>query len=372
LKKLTSKQIDPDLLDFYLKELRKEGAQVIDITNPYEVFRLKHYDSTIIAYSSGKITYLNTEDLNNLFDNINQRIGVQEKRIRKTSPKSMNIPKITSIKIKKELIPDLINKMTKSNYEIIPIKSQHESQRYKKENFNTIIYKTGSIVYTIEPEIIEIIKELLFSDYKNNNEILIGQDETGKGEWWGPMTVASVAMKVSDIIDLQLMGVMDSKKLKDQKINYLFNEIQKKAVSLRVISIGTKRFNELYEQFHSEDKVLDDLLAWGHSKALEEVLGNSNIDLRGSKVIIDEFNKIKTQERIKSLIDKNNLLIIQEHKADVNFPIVSIASICARYARNIGVNDLEKKYKINFKNSNPNDLIKLKNCEEFIKTAYIK
>jgi len=369
---MTSIKVDSELLSFYLNELKKEGAVVLEPTNPYEVFRLKLYDITIVAYNSGKITYLNTMELNNLFSVINQRMDLQDKRVKKPLPKTKDIPNITSMKIKKELISALVNKMTNSEYQEIPTKSQHESHRYNKDNFNIIVYKTGSIVYSIEPEIIAIIKELLFSDYKDNNEILIGQDETGKGEWWGPMTIASVAMKVSDIIDMQLIGALDSKKLKEQKINYLFKEIQKKAVSLRVISIGTKRFNELYKQFHSEDKVLDDLLAWGHSKALDEVIKNSDIDLKGSKVIIDEFSKIKTQERIKTLIEKNKLVVIQEHKADVNFPIVSIASICARYTRNTIVNELEKKYNINFKNSNPKDLIKLKNYEEFIKVAYIK
>jgi len=372
LKKLTSKKIDPNFLEFYLKELRKEGAQVLDVTNPFEAFRLKIYDTTIIAYNSGKITYLNIEKINNLLENIDQRIDVQMKKNKIALSEPINTPNITSMKIKKELIPDLVEKMTNSAYKELPIKSQYESHRYNKENFNIIIYKSGSIVYNIEPEILVIFRELLFNDYINDDEILIGQDEAGKGEWWGPMTIASVAMKVNDIIDLQIMGAMDSKKLNDQKIANLFTEIQRRSISMRIIPIGCHRFNELYKQFHSEEQVLDDLLAWGHAKALKVVIENSNVNLKGSKLIIDEFNKIKTKQRINYLVKENNLLVTQEHKADLKYPIVSIASICAKHVRNLEVKDLERKFNIKFQNADPKELSKIANHEEFIKIAYIK
>ena len=374
LKKLISKKIDPVLFDLYLNELKTEGADVLETTNPYEVFRLRFNESIIIAYNSGKITYLNTEIMKNLFVIIDQRIGTQkiDKKNIFLKSKKIYLPKITSMKIKMDLIAELITKVENSTYTKIPTKSKYEINRFKKDQNTIIIYKTGSVVFNIETEVINILKELITRDYKDISEILIGQDETGKGEWWGPMTIASVAMKVSDIIELQIMGAMDSKKLNEQKISYLFSETQKRAISMRVIPIGAERFNELYEEFHSEDQVLDDLLAWGHTKALDEVIQNSNVDLNGSKLIIDEFNKIKTQKRIESLVKKNNLKIIQEHKADVKYPIVSIASICAKHVRNLEVKDLEEKFNIKFKNSNPKELLKIENCKEFLKLAYIK
>lgn len=373
MKKLTSRKLNPENLNFYLEEFRREGANILETTNQYEVFRIRLYDSTIVAYSSGKITYMNTDEMNNILDKIKKKIGTQKISNKTLSEiKIKDIPMTTSMKIKKESLPDLVDKILNSAYTEISKKSQHEYNRFKKNQYSVIIYKTGSIVFTIELEIINIIKELLINNYDDINEILIGQDEAGKGEWWGPMTIASVAMKVSDIIELQIIGAMDSKKLNDQKIGYLFTEIQKRAISMRVIPIGCQRFNELYKQFHSEELVLDDLLAWGHAKALEVVLENSNVNLNGSQLIIDEFNRIKTKQRIKHLVEENNLLVIQEHKADVKYPIVSIASICAKHVRNIEVKDLERKFKIKFQNTNPKELLNIENCEEFIKLAYIK
>ena len=370
---MTSRKLDTEMLGFYFNEFKKEGAVILETTNPYEVFRIQLHDSIVVAYTSGKITYINTDDMNNLLDKIKNRISPQKtKNDSSLRIKSKKTPIITSMKIKKELLSDLNDKILISNYTEISTKSPHEYNRFKKFQFTVTIYKTGSIVFTTESEIINILKELLISDYEDINEILIGQDEAGKGEWWGPMTIASVAMKVSDIIELQILGAMDSKKLTEQKISYLFTEIQKRAISMRVIPIGAERFNELYDEFHSEDKVLDDLLAWGHTKALNEVLFNSEVDLVGSQLIIDEFNKIKTQKRIKSLVEEKNLQIIQEHKADVKFPIVSIASICAKHVRNLEVKDLENEFKIKFQNSNPKELLKMKNCEKFLKLAYIK
>ena len=369
---MISEKLDPDILNFYLEEFRKEGAIILETTNPYEVFRIRLYDSIIVAYSSGKITFMNTDEMNNLFNEIKKRIGIQDIDNNTSKIKSKNIPLITSMRIKKELLSDLVKKTSNSKYIEIRTKSSHEYKRFKKNQFTVIIYNTGSIVFTIESEIINMIKELLINNSENTNEILIGQDEAGKGEWWGPMTIASVAMKVSDIIELQIMGAMDSKKLNEQKIGYLFSETQKRAISMRVIPIDSERFNELYKEFHSEDQVLDDLLAWGHTKALDEVIQNSSEDLNGTKLIIDEFNKIKTQKRINSLVTENNLEIIQEHKADVKYPIVSIASICAKHVRNLVVKDLEKKFNIKFQNSNQKELLKIENCEKFLKLAYIK
>ncbi|MHA1874813.1 MAG: hypothetical protein ACTSUC_00030 [Promethearchaeota archaeon] len=370
MKKLTSIEVDPRNLNFVLKELKKVvGIEFLDTRSQYEAFRFKYRNSTIIGYTSGKISFINESDIKTLImgiiRKINEKEGGQENTIKASN-------QIITVRLKQELITKLKDEIEKSDFKVVGVKSSYEFCRFRFKNFYIIIYHSGAVVFKKNDNIISIIRKLLLESYKESDKILIGQDEAGKGEWWGPMAIASVALRIEDIVDLQILGITDSKRLNEPKINYLFKEIQRRAVGLRVIDIGPKRFNELFEQFHDEEKVLDDLLAWGHYKALSSLVVDTKESIAGCKVVIDEFNKIKTEERIKSLINKFQFKVIQQHKADITFPIVSAASICAKFVRNKLVKKLELKYKINFKEIDPKTILKLKDVSEIAKIAYLK
>ena len=106
----------------------------------------------------------------------------------------------------------------------------------------------------------------------------IGVDESGKGDFFGPLVVAACYVGPEHLAELD--GVKDSKKLTDAQALRLSVAIAR-ACPHSVLSIGPEKYNELYARF----KNLNHLLAWGHARAIENVLEVHPADL----VISDQF-----------------------------------------------------------------------------------
>ncbi len=92
----------------------------------------------------------------------------------------------------------------------------------------------------------------------------IGVDESGKGDFFGPLVVAGCY--VEPTWATKLTGVVDSKKVTDKNAVRLA-EVIKELCPHYVLVIMPRRYNELY----SEIKNLNRLLEWGHAKVIEEV-----------------------------------------------------------------------------------------------------
>lgn len=98
-----------------------------------------------------------------------------------------------------------------------------------------------------------------------------GIDESGKGDFFGPLAVACVYVESESVADgLERLGVKDSKLIKsDAKIRELAPKIAA-AVHGRfgVVLVGPEAYNRLYRSIGN----LNRLLAWGHARALENML----------------------------------------------------------------------------------------------------
>ena len=95
----------------------------------------------------------------------------------------------------------------------------------------------------------------------------IGLDETGKGDYFGPLVVVAAAVERKHVPLLVELGVADSKKLTDKKIAIIAKEIQHICPNERLV-IGPEKYNELYARIGN----LNALLGWAHAKALESAL----------------------------------------------------------------------------------------------------
>jgi ribonuclease HIII len=159
----------------------------------------------------------------------------------------------------------------------------------------------------------------------------IGVDESGKGDFFGPLVVA--ACYVGDEHLAELEGVKDSKKLTDPMSLKLAASIRR-VCPHAVIAIGPSKYNELYRSFNNLNK----LLAWGHARAIENVLEQQSADL----VISDQF--ANPAELKRRLFEKGKTITLQSMvraEADI---AVAAASILARAEFLIRLKRLGEEY----------------------------
>lgn len=267
-------------------------------------------------------------------------------------------------------------------------KSVHEDIRYQLQNYLLIVYKSGKVVYHVYSEFNSILQkysidfieklpeEIITKDEQFfSYDLIIGQDEVGKGEMYGPMITGSVAIKPDQINEFKRKGIRDSKAIRSKtKIQELSQFIEQNAVAISVSRLYPKRFNELFKAMKEEDKNLNDLLAWQHSNALKlilEELSTKKLETKKILLIIDEFDAFKTDQRIKKLIT-NNIKVRQSTKAESLSVAVAAASIVAKDKRNTYVKKIEEKYAIRLNNSTVKSLVDHPESNEFLKLSFIK
>lgn len=145
----------------------------------------------------------------------------------------------------------------------------------------------------------------------------IGVDESGKGDYFGPLVIA--ACYVADEHLAELEEVRDSKKLTDAKSLQL-DVVIRRTCPHAVIAIGPQKYNELYERMRNLNK----MLAWGHARAIENVLEKQQCDL----VISDQFADPAGLKR--ALFEKGRTVeLISMVRAEAD-TAVAAASILAR------------------------------------------
>ncbi len=172
---------------------------------------------------------------------------------------------------------------------------------------------------------------------------VIGTDESGKGDYFGPLVCAAVCVDEITAGELRSVGVRDSKTCSDREIKELADKIKELcAGKFEVIEISPEKYNRLYEQMDKEGKNLNTLLAWGHAKAIEELL--HNVDC--TTAIADQFadkrfiiGKLQAKGR--------TIRLIQMHKAEQNIAVAA-ASVLARARFLEKIAAMSKKYAMTF------------------------
>ncbi len=176
----------------------------------------------------------------------------------------------------------------------------------------------------------------------------IGVDESGKGDFFGPLVIAGVLTDEKNAKYFTELGMKDSKKLSDKKILYFAQEIKKNAPH-SVIAISNGRYNELY----SNIKNLNKLLAWGHARAIENILEKNTCEY----ALSDKFGD---ESLIKNALMKNGRSIKLEQMVRAESDIaVAAASILARATFVQKMETMENSYGIKFP----------KGCSGLVKTA---
>lgn len=153
----------------------------------------------------------------------------------------------------------------------------------------------------------------------------IGTDESGKGDYFGPLVIVGVWADKSLAEALAEIGVRDSKKLSDAQCQKLATAIRELCHGkYHVVEISPERYNQLHDQLVGEKKNLNHLLAWGHARAIESLLSKQSCD----QAIADQFGDEKYIA--SKLMEKGRTLnLLQTPKAE-RFIAVAAASVLAR------------------------------------------
>lgn len=265
--------------------------------------------------------------------------------------KKMNVPmKITSLIIDNYEIEKLKNLIKVNKLKTTPPTSEHELLRIDDGEIRVILYKSGKLVYNDSEASRKILDIILKKEDKY--DYVLGSDETGKGEWYGPLVIVATALTPEEIIELRRLGVKDSKAIKKPKLLELAKNLIKMDFQRHSIKLSPVTYNKLYSNFHKEGKTMNDMMAWAHSRVIQELL--DKIEFGKAKVIIDKFDFEKTEYRLGG-IDKTNLKIIQKSGAESETPVAA-ASIIAKYLFEMEVDKLDDKYGIDIRKSRPEDL----------------
>lgn len=165
----------------------------------------------------------------------------------------------------------------------------------------------------------------------------IGVDESGKGDFFGPLVIAGVLVDEKSAELFAELGIKDSKKITDKKILTL-EPIIKEHAPHSVIAISNGKYNELYGNM----KNLNKLLAWGHARTIENILEKHAC----TYAISDKFgNDHFIQD---ALMKKGRLIKLDQMVRGESDIAVAAASILARAAFVHKIADMQCQYGINF------------------------
>jgi ribonuclease HIII len=152
-----------------------------------------------------------------------------------------------------------------------------------------------------------------------------GVDESGKGDFFGPLVISGVYVDRGIARKLLDAGVQDSKRIgTDARIRALGETIRKAAGRLvETVLIGPQRYNELYEKFGNLNK----LLGWGHARVIENLLAKKPDCPRA---LSDQFADARVVEQ--SLLRHGRKIDIEQRPKAESDIAVAAASILAREA----------------------------------------
>lgn len=147
----------------------------------------------------------------------------------------------------------------------------------------------------------------------------IGTDESGKGDYFGPLVVAGVFLPEGQESVLAELGVKDSKKFSDNRVRELA-DLVKKGYTHSIVAIGPEKYNGLYSKLRN----LNRILAWAHARAIENILEEVNCKL----AVTDQFGD--KAYVLNALMKRGKTIeLIQRPKAEEDLAVAA-ASILAR------------------------------------------
>src|SRR3989344_8165194 len=190
-------------------------------------------------------------------------------------------------------------------------------------------------------------------------KLIYGSDEAGRGPVIGPLVMAAVITEENNIEKLMRIGVKDSKLLTPEKRNSMFEKIKAAVKNYKIIIIQPNEIDEAVESTKGMN------LNWLEAHKTAELLNNLKPD--AAYIDCPSVNTKAYTAYLRKLL-KHKVELFVEHKADLNYPVVSAASILAKVTRDIEIEKIQEKIKQDIGSGYPSDPV----TQKFIKENYKK
>ncbi len=224
----------------------------------------------------------------------------------------------------------------------------------EKDKTNVVFYESGKLVvqgkgtqefveFVLEPEILREAR--LGYEAVLNPDLLaprLGVDESGKGDFFGPLCIAGVYVNEAVVRAWKDSGIRDSKNISsDNRIRELAELIRNTAgCASTVIPIGNEAYNRLYAKLKSVNAIL----AWGHARAIENLMGQKHrLVPPPVRAISDQF--ASSQDTVaRALMPLGRAIeLVQKHRAEEDLAVAA-ASILARHEFVTRLGKLQKEF----------------------------
>ncbi|MDA0990744.1 MAG: ribonuclease HIII, partial [Verrucomicrobia bacterium] len=228
-----------------------------------------------------------------------------------------------------------------------PIRVEHTQIAVRTPDCSISLYKSGKclvqgkgaeefVTFVLEPLVLQQVA-FGYDEVVNpeGSQPHMGVDESGKGDFFGPLVIAAAYVDPELARTMQEMGVKDSKSITSDKKAMDLGLALRRLLGKRfsTVKIGPPTYNRLYAKMRN----VNTLLAWAHARAIENLL-EAVPDC--PMAISDQFGSTKLIER--ALMTKGrNIKLVQRVRAEADVAVAA-ASIIARDLFLRSLLDMEK------------------------------
>jgi ribonuclease HIII len=232
-----------------------------------------------------------------------------------------------------------------------PREVEHTRVAAEGPDCNIALYKSGKclvqgrgaqdwVTFVLEPQILQEARlgyeEVLTPELSQPH---MGIDESGKGDFFGPLVIAAA------YVDEQLAGAFKELNVRDSKTITSDRKAEEMARDLRrllgnrfaLVTIGPRAYNRLYASMRNVNRIL----AWGHARAIENLLDRVP---ECRRAVSDQFGPKRQIEQ--ALMKKGRNIRLEQRPRAESDPAVAAASVLARAGFLAALRDLTKKLEV--------------------------
>ena len=242
--------------------------------------------------------------------------------------------KLYTLKLTPEQASALAELLEKGNYRRASV--PYTTIAVRADNLTVNLYASGKVLvqgegteefvkYVLEPEITKEAR-LGYENVLDPNADAphMGVDESGKGDYFGPLVIAAAYVDENLAPRMREIGVRDCKALSDAQVFAIGGKLRSLLGPNRysIVSLGPEAYNRIYEKRKNGNAIL----AWGHARTIENLLERLPSCPRA---VADQFG---TSEKViqNALMEKGRGIVLEQHHKAESDIAVAAASVLAR------------------------------------------